>query len=164
MILEVLTANSNEILYREKLISLALSLRHLPYIHGEHEPDSFDCAGFVWYLYHEILAINLYEDGFGQSTSTKIMTSSYGTLTLFDEKSLQKDLKIVFPGDILFFHRQSLQDFIPSAYNKYPGHCGIYIKEGRFIHCTKICSQVVISKLEKDSLWYQQLVAKKGIF
>ena len=90
-----------------KIIDLAYQQLEKEYIHGSHGPNDFDCAGLVWYIYHEILGIDIYESGYGISTTTKIMTSKYGKLTLYKESSLYKNLKLINKGDILLFHRQS---------------------------------------------------------
>ena len=128
-----------------------------------HGPDTFDCAGLVWFLYHELFEINLYKQGFGLSTTTKIMTSSYGKITLFDEDSLNKDLSLIRKGDILFFHRQSMHDTIPKVDNKYPGHCGIYLGDNDFIHCSRPKGKVIISNFNNNKYWKKVLVASKAI-
>ena len=132
------------------------------YVHGMHGPDTFDCAGLVWFLYHELFNINIYDNGFGLSTTTKIMTSSYGKIILFEEKSLYKDLSIIKKGDILFFHRQSKGDNIPKVDNKYPGHCGIYLSDNKFLHCSRPKGMVVISNFNCE-YWKKVLVGSKDI-
>jgi len=156
-----ITANNNNEL-RNKLIELARIKYHKPYIHGSHGPECFDCAGFIWYLYNETLNINIYENGFGLSTTTKIMTSSYGKITLYKENSLNKNLKLIKPGDILFFHRQSLNDNFPKENNKYPGHCGIYLGNNAFMHCSRSQNKIIINTFNKD-YWKKVLVASKDI-
>lgn len=128
-----------------------------------HGPNVFDCAGLVWFLYHELFNIDIYNQGFGLSTTTKIMTSSYGKITLFDEKSLSKDLSIIKKGDILFFHRQSKCDNIPRVDNKYPGHCGIYLGDNKFIHCSRPKGMVIISNFNRREYWKNVLVGSKDI-
>ena len=156
-----ITANTEDIL-RDKLIKLARLKHHNSYEHGKHGPDTFDCAGYCWYLYNEILNVDIYKNGFGLSTTTKIMTSSYGKLTLYCENSLNKNLKLIKPGDILFFHRQSLNDNIPKENNKYPGHCGIYLGNNYFIHASRRNKKIIINKLN-NNYWKKVLVASKNI-
>jgi len=151
-----------EELLREKIINLATYHKGKSYEHGMHGPLSFDCAGFVWYVYDELLHINLYKDGYGRSTTTMMMTSNYGKITLFDENILNKDLSLIRQGDILFFHRQSLKEKEPSHNNKYPGHCGIYLGNNKFIHCTKK-NNVHVTDLEEDEYWQKKLVASKDV-
>ena len=156
-------AITNEEILRDKIVELALLQHKKMYKHGMHGPDSFDCAGFVWYVYNKILDINIYQDGIGLSTTTRIMSSSYGTITLFDEGILNKDLSLIKKGDILLFHRQSKEDQIPKEDNKYPGHCGIYLGNARFIHAPSTSGHVAIHNFNKSEYWTKKLVASKNI-
>lgn len=146
---------------REKLIKLALMQLNKLYIHGNHGPDTFDCAGLVWYLYNQLLEINIYENGYGISTTTKIMTSNYGILSRFKENDLNKNLKTIKKGDILLFHRQSKKESEPTPTNKYPGHCGIYLENNKFIHCPRKEGKVIIDKLEEN--YKNTLIGNKNI-
>jgi len=154
---------TNNIELREKIVKLALAQYHKDYVHGKMGPDTFDCAGFVWYLYNEICNINIFEGGIGLSTTTKIMTSKYGNLTLFNENDFNKDLALIRKGDVLFFHRQSLADDKPTPNNKYPGHCGIYLGNNRFIHATRSKKRVIINNFQKCEYWLNVLVGVKDI-
>ena len=145
------------------MIRLALAQLNKPYVHGGHGPDNFDCAGLIWYLYNELLGINIYENGYGESTTTQIMTNSYGNISTYDEDNRDKNIDLLTIGDILFFHRQSLKDNIPKKDNKYPGHCGLYLGENNFIHCTIKTGCVSINNLYKDIYWYQKLVGFQSI-
>lgn len=161
----MIKANINdEIILREKLIKLAILQRNKLYEHGKHGPDTFDCAGFVWFIYNEICNLNLYYNGFGLSTTTKIMTNTYGKIILYKEDSLAKDLSLIRKGDIVFFHRQSMNDNEPKENNKYPGHCGIYLGDNSFIHCSRTKGKIIISNFDKNDYWRKVLVASKDIF
>ena len=160
----VVKADTKELELRYKIIKLALLQYHKAYEHGKHGPDTFDCAGFVWFIYNQILNIDLYEKGFGLSTTTQMMTSHHGTLVLFDEHLLTKDFTLIKTGDIVFFHRQSKKEIIPKDNNKYPGHCGIYLGNNEFIHCSKPKRKVIISNFNKNEYWKNVLVASKNIF
>lgn len=158
------TAITDEELLREKIVQLAMLQRHKEYKHGYHGPDYFDCAGFVWYVYHEVLGIDIYEEGTGKSTTTKIMTSKYGTITFYDEGVLKNNLNLIKKGDILLFHRQDMKENEPKDNNKYPGHCGIYIANNKFIHAPRTVGRVVISTFEKTNhYWEKKLIASKNI-
>lgn len=162
----VIDAENNvykEEILRKKLIKLAILQLGKEYRHGYHGPTMFDCAGLVWFLYYRIYGIDLYVDGFGLSTTTKIMTSSIGEVTLFDERNENKDLSLLKPGDIVFFHRQSLKDFEPRVDNRYPGHCGIYLGENLFIHASYPKSSVIKSSFDYNPYWASVLVASKNI-
>ena len=160
----MITAISNkEMLLRNKIVELALMQHYKFYDHGKHGPDTFDCAGFVWYIYHEILGIDIYQDGIGLSTTTKIMTSQFGNINYFEDGNINKDLSIVNRGDILLFHRQSLDEFEPKKNNKYPGHCGICIGDNRFIHASSTKGHIAINSFEKSEYWVKKLVASIDI-
>lgn len=155
---------------REKIVKLALLQYRKKYVHGKNGPEVFDCAGLVYYVYKEILGINVYENGIGLSTTTKIMTNGKGTLELFGETE-EKNLDSLKKGDILLFHRQSLNDNQPKNDNKYPGHCGIYLGEDKFIHATKIKGEVVVNNLDdvidvskkNKKKWKKILIGYKNI-
>ena len=159
----MITADINQLKLRQEIENLARLQYHKLYEYNMHGPDTFDCAGFVWFVYHEILNINLYEKGIGLSTTTKMMTSMYGNLQLFSENDMDKDLKKLKKGDIVFFHRQSLEDTIPKKDNKYPGHCGIYLNDNYFIHCSRPKGRVIISNFLQNRYWQNVLVASKDI-
>lgn len=156
--------NLEEKKLRQKIIKLALLQHHKLYEHGKHGPQTFDCAGLVWFVYYKLLKMDLYNKGFGLSTTTKIMTSSHGKNILFAENDINKDLSVVKHGDILFFHRQSKNDTIPKENNKYPGHCGIYLGSNKFIHSSRSKGKVIISDFNNNDYWKRVLVAKKDIF
>lgn len=159
----MIKANFNEDELREKIVKLALLQYHKLYKHGENGPNTFDCAGFVWFLYNEILGINVYNQGYGLSTTTKIMTSKYGKIILYKENDINKNLSIIRKGDILFFHRQSMNEEMPKENNKYPGHCGIYLDDNNFIHCSRPKGKVVISNFDNNEYWKKVLIASKDI-
>lgn len=161
--LGVIKANTIEIQLRNELVKLALLEYKKLYEYGKNGPNTFDCAGLVWYVYNKIFNLNLYDGGIGLSTSTKIMTCKYGKLTLFEENNMDKNLSLIKKGDIIFFHRQSLNDNSPTENNKYPGHCGIYLGNQRFIHASKPKQKVIISDFTKNEYWLKVLVGIKNI-
>ena len=147
---------------REKIVRLALLQHNKKYVHGKNGPETFDCAGLVWHIYKKVLDINVYEDGIGKSTTGKIMTSPIGKLFSYDEKDKNKDLSFLKPGDVLLFHRQSARDTEPTKDNKYPGHCGIYIGDRKFINATILKGIVIVNDLE-DIIDYSKLKPKKWV-
>ncbi len=153
----------NEKELRKYVIELALSKYGNPYVHGKQGPDEFDCAGFAWFVYKSLLDISIFYKGIGKSTTTKIMTGFYGNLRLYKEELLDKDINLIKEGDVLLFHTQSLDDDMPKEDNKYPGHCGIYLSDGQFIHATNRVGKVVVSSFEENEKWNRQLVASKDI-
>lgn len=148
---------------REEIVNLALSQYGKPYVWGSHGPNSFDCAGLIWYIYKKLLDIDIYQNGFGLSTTTRMMTGFYGLLSLYGDSLSDKDLSNINAGDILFFHNQSLEDNLPGEDNRYPGHCGIYLSNGIFIHCSRKKGRVVISDFNKNPYWNKVLVGSKDI-
>ena len=52
---------------------------------------------------------------------------------------------------------------MPRVDNKYPGHCGLYLENNYFIHCSKKTNNVSITKLEDNKYWKKILVASKDI-
>ena len=160
----MISANTDyEKFVRKKIIELALAQYGKRYEHGKNGPNTFDCAGLVWFLYRRLFDINIYRGGFGISTTTRIMTSPFGSLRLFNENSLDKDLSLIKSGDILFFHRQSFQDNLPSIDNYYPGHCGIYLSDSYFIQSSSIKEKVIISSFDENPYWKEVLVGSKDI-
>ena len=157
----MIKANTNNL--RNEIIKLALSQHGKLYVHDNNGPDTFDCAGLLWFLFNTLCNINIYEGGFGLSTTTKIMTCHYGKLIVFEENIQDKDLSLIKEGDIVFFHRQSLSDNEPKKYNKYPGHCWLYLGDNNFIHCSRPKGKVVISNFENNEYWKKVLVASKDI-
>jgi cell wall-associated NlpC family hydrolase len=119
----------------------------------------------TWYIYKELFGININLKGVGKSSTTKQMTSVKGILYRYYKEDPEKHnrLHLIRTGDILFFHRQSLNEFYPTNENYFPGHCGIYLEYRRFIHATQACGGVVISSLDAGSRWLADLVGSKNI-
>lgn len=141
---------------RDEICKLVLNQYNKKYVHGSMGPDTFDCAGLVWYIYYYFYHRDIFYKGYGKSTTTMIMTSKYGILTIGN------DLSVLNKGDIVLLHRQSLKDNEPKVDNKYPGHCGIYIGENSFVHASGTEKSVVISSFNND-YWAKKLVASKDI-
>lgn len=146
--------------YRNEIIDLAFMQYHKKYVHGTMGPDTFDCAGMVWYIYYKLFGIDIFSGGYGKSTTTMIMTSKYGVLTIFNE--IEKDISLIKKGDIVLLHRQSKLDNEPKKDNKFPGHCGIYIGDNAFIHASGTEKSVVISNFN-NQYWKDILVGSKDI-
>ena len=149
----------NSLEMKERIVKLALMQYNKTYVHGAKGPDEFDCAGLAWYIYNRLLGVDIFYKGYGKSTTTKIMTSKVGKLLLIGDH----ELKELDKGDILLIHRQSLQDDEPKKDNKYPGHCGIYLGDGRFIHATKATYKVSINSLDEDTYWKEKVIGFKKI-
>lgn len=104
----------------------------------KNDVTKLDCATFVKYVFHNYFDINILKDGYGKSWTGVILTSPQGQTHLIDENfSLQQKVSFVDTkckiGDILFFHRQSQTAIKTSEDNWYPGHCGIYLGNHKYI-------------------------------
>ena len=103
------------------IISLAYKFMGKPYVWGSAGPSAFDCSGFTAYLY-----------------------SKYG-IYLPHSAASQKDMGTAVnrnnlrAGDLVFF-------------NTYmnPGHVGMYIGGGRFIHASSGSHKVTTSSLDEN--------------
>lgn len=155
----------DENIIRNEIIKFARGLKHYKYEHGKCGPDSFDCCGYVWYVYNQVMGINIFKGDNRYTGTGKVWMGKYGTLTVHNkDDDINYKLSHIKPGDILFFHRQSINDNEPRPDNKYPGHCGIYLDNYRFIHCVTGTKQmVIISNFLNNPKWQRILVASKDM-
>jgi len=110
----------------DELVTLAKSKIGSPYIYAKIGPDSFDCSGFVYYLFNHY-KIALPRTSLAQSQSGKQLLRT----------QIQK-------GDILFFDTSG---------KGYVNHSGIYLGEDQFIHASSGKAKgVTISSL---NTWYK---------
>lgn len=107
---------------RKKITDFALQYLNVPYKWGSSGPKSFDCSGFVHYVYKEIATIEL-------------PRTSYSIAEL-DNKVEKDKLQI---GDILYFKTTKKQRI---------SHVGIYIGDNKFVHASSAKKKVVISEIE----------------
>jgi cell wall-associated NlpC family hydrolase len=109
------------------------------YVSGNEGPNSFDCSGFVFYCLKNssINVGRLSAKGFSE-------VDAWTTIK-------KADLK---PGDILFFGLRG---------SKSVGHTGIYLGNGKMIHCSSSKGKVVIADLSA-SYWVQNYKTAKRIF
>lgn len=140
---------------RKKIVELALLQHHKPYEHYRSGPTTFDCAGLIRHLYLEICGIDLYGTEKIVSATSILMTNKIGNLIFYEGQRMVSYLSNLQGGDILFFH--TLHG------NGYPGHCGMYLQDNRFIHATSSIGKVVISDLNKSMFYRERLVAYKDI-
>ncbi len=103
----------------EDLVAFAKSFLGYPYVYGGNGPNSFDCSGFVLYVYKH----------FGYSFS-RGARSQYNDGVHVNKADL-------IPGDLVFF-----------SGNGYSiTHVGLYIGNGEFIHASNPTRGVVIDNL-----------------
>jgi len=118
--------NTQDSNHSTALISLAKSKLGSPYVYAKSGPDSFDCSGFVYYLFQtQKIAI----------PRTSLAQSEIG------EKLPKEALK---KGDLLFFD---------TANRGHVNHSGVYLGKQQFIHASSgKAKAVTISDLNG---WYK---------
>ena len=119
---EIEHSDSNLSSLIESIISTAKSKLGSPYNPAHAGPDSFDCSGFVYYVFRQ--------------NGIKIPRTSRGQSLI--SKRLNKDE--IKRGDIVVFD---------TAHRGHINHSGIYLGNGKFIHATSgRAYSVTISDLE----------------
>lgn len=116
--------------------------------------DCFDCEQLINVVYRDLFQISIRKDGYGKSSTTKVLTSSIGNFYNFSKLNIEEKKKKIFQiqiGDILFFHTQSLDEQSPTKENWYPGHLGLYLGNQTFIHAKSSAGKVVISNLNEEN-------------
>lgn len=108
------------------ILDLAHSLKGKPYVYGSRGPNSFDCSGFVSYVYQNAAGVKLPRVSRDQAKTGKAVAM---------ENLLQ--------GDIVSFDTNGGRNGV--------NHVGIYIGEGQFIHA----SSAKVMKVTIDSLHSQ---------
>ena len=149
--------------YRNNVVELALTKLGKLYVWGAIGDEEFDCSGFTYYIYKELFNIDINETGYGTGDTTKQMTNNIGILKQYNEEdpNKKKYIEEINIADLVFFHRQSLDEFIPTPSNRYPGHVGIYLGNNKFIHASGDAGKIIIS--EFDEYWTKVLVASRDI-
>lgn len=100
------------------IANLARSLVGKPYVYGSTGPNSFDCSGFVFYVYKSF-GINLPRTSQAQAYVGRKVSKS----------ELQ-------PGDLVFSNTYSSLS-----------HVGVYIGGGQFVHAANSSTGVTISNI-----------------
>ena len=94
-----------------KIIETAKSKLGAPYVWGNHGPDSFDCTGFVeWVFRTNNITVPWYTEAYASYTQYEV-----------DWDDLQ-------PGDVIMLYNGEAAGGI--------GHAGIYIGDDQYIHCS----------------------------
>jgi cell wall-associated NlpC family hydrolase len=107
------------------IIPIAKSKLGVPYRYGKAGENSFDCSGFVYYVYKR--------NGLHIPRTAKAQSQMRGK-RIFNKYFLKK-------GDILFFD---------TADRGYVNHSGIYLGDMKFIHASSgKAKSVTISRLDR---------------
>lgn len=118
----------------EDIVELAKQYLGYPYVYGAQGPDSFDCEGFIAYIY-DLVGVSMPESEFIQNYD------NYGI-----KINNRLDLKL---GDLVFFDTVFTDGYLAD-------HVGIYIGDGSFIHVAESFGEraVVIDSMTKDYGFY----------
>jgi cell wall-associated NlpC family hydrolase len=97
-----------------------------PYVYSAEGPDSFDCAGFVYYCFRNAAGVTL-----TRSAQSQGYDSSYEKIESISE--LKK-------GDVVCFNTNESDSDLSD-------HTAIYLGDGKFIHASSVGGKVMISSL-----------------
>lgn len=117
---------------RAELVKFAKQQLGKPYEWGAEGPNSFDCSGFVWYVYKNVMKKNLPRVSRDMANVGKVVQFTYDLL----------------PGDLIFFDTSG---------DGVINHVGMYIGNATMIHASststikeaKITSSYWASRIEK---------------
>ena len=116
------------------VVSYALQFEGYSYVYGTNGPNTFDCSGFVQYVYKHF---GIY---LSRSSGTQANDGVYVS---------KSDLQ---PGDVLIFRDTS---------NSRIGHVGLYIGGGEFIHASNSRTGVIISSLDTSAYQKRYVCARR---
>lgn len=116
------------------VVAYALQFEGYSYVYGTNGPNTFDCSGFVQYVYKHF---GIY---LSRSSSTQANDGVYVS---------KSDLQ---PGDVLIFRDTS---------NSRIGHVGLYIGDGQFIHASNSRTGVIISSLDTSAYQKRYVCARR---
>ncbi len=95
----------------EAVIQFGMMLRGMPYRNGGRGPDSFDCSGFIGYIFGQY--------GYKKPGSAQDISDYAAWPTITSASDLNR-------GDIVLFHT--------SGRGVTVGHAGVYLGDGTFLH------------------------------
>jgi hypothetical protein len=101
-------------------VAIAYRFLGVPYVWGGASPAGFDCSGLTMYVYAQL----------------GIKLGHYTGFQYYEGRQVPRDQ--LQPGDLVFFHASS---------SGVPGHEGLYIGNGSFIHAPHTGDVVKISSL-----------------
>jgi cell wall-associated NlpC family hydrolase len=124
-----------QLMLREKIVKLALSLQGIEYWYGSDDPDyGLDCSGFTQHVYSK--------------AGIKIPRTS--------EEQFKKAVKLIRPslqkGDLVFFNTRGMR----------VNHVGIYIGNDKFIHAPRVGEVIKVDSL--DDRYYKMRFQSGGTY
>ncbi len=121
---------------RRRLVDTAQAYLGAPYVYGAESPPSFDCSGFVQYVYLKALDLELPRNSRSQYAAGKAVTR--GELS---------------PGDVLVF------DTVGGA----PSHVALYLGDSTMIHAVSAGPKtgVIVSRLDDSYFGPRYLGARR---
>lgn len=109
---------------RERILSFARSKLGSRYVWGATGPDTFDCSGFVQYVFKKSVDMNL----------PRVSSDQANYKPRISLMSMKK-------GDLVFFETTGKGRI---------SHVGIYMGERQFIHASSGGKRVMVSSLDTD--------------
>ena len=125
---EVSSSGASSTVVRDKIISFAQTKLGSPYVWGATGPNTFDCSGFVGYVFKKAADVNLPRVSSSQATFKPRISSMNMT-----------------KGDLVFFETTGKGRI---------SHVGIYMGNRQFIHASSGSRRVTVSSL--DSNYYNK--------
>ena len=118
------------------IVRMARTQMGKPYASGGHDPATgFDCSGLVWWCYQQF-----------DSQMPRRASEQYKVGDAVE----RRDMK---PGDLVFFD---------TGVKPKPGHIGIYVGNGRFLHAPATGEQVREDELQ-NNYWRRSFVGARRI-
>ena len=125
---EVSSSGTSSTAVRDKIISFAETKLGSPYVWGATGPNTFDCSGFVGFVFKKAADVNLPRVSSSQATFKPRISSMNMT-----------------KGDLVFFETTGKGRI---------SHVGIYMGNRQFIHASSGSKRVTVSSL--DSNYYNK--------
>lgn len=122
----------------QEVVDFARTLLGSPYVYGASGPNSFDCSGFVYYVFRHF-----------DVTLNRGATGQLDNGTAIERSQLQ-------PGDLVFF--------FDGKVNTPVSHVGIYIGDDSFIHASTNSYEVVVSSMAEGTTYDRNYVYARRIF
>lgn len=118
------SSNNTNASIREQIIEFAQKKLGAPYVWGATGPNSFDCSGFIGYVFKSVANLNLPRVSSAQATFKPKISSN----------SMTK-------GDLVFFETTGKGRI---------SHVGIYMGNRQFIHASSGSKRVTVSSLDSN--------------